>query len=104
MVSKKNKDKVLKDMVAMVSKTPWEELRVLYKSIWRRRRYLKRQKHTEGLQEAASTGRAPPGPRPSMHLNWGNIVGNTGALPKTLLTNHFAELYGLEKEKADSEA
>jgi hypothetical protein len=31
-------------------------------------------------------------------------VGNTGALPKTLLTNHFAELYGLEKEKADSEA
>ena len=30
-------------------------------------------------------------------------MGNTGALPKTLLTNHFAELYGLEKEKADSE-
>jgi hypothetical protein len=60
-------------------------------------------KHTEGLQEAAEAGRAPPGPRPSRHLNWGKIVGNTGALPKTLLTNHFAELYGLEEEKAAAE-
>jgi endonuclease/exonuclease/phosphatase family metal-dependent hydrolase len=70
-VNKKNKDKVLQDMLAKVGKTPLEELKALYKSIWRRRRFLKRQKHTEGLQEAAATGRAPPGPRPSMHLNWG---------------------------------
>ncbi len=70
-VSKKNKDKELQDMLAKVGKTPLEELKALYKSIWRRRRFLERQKHTEGLQEAAATGRAPPGPRPSMHLNWG---------------------------------
>ena len=70
-VNKKNKDKVLKDMLAKVGKAPLEELKALYKSIWRRRRFLKRQKHIEGLQEAAATGRAPPGPRPSMHLNWG---------------------------------
>ena len=74
--NKKGKDKELQDMLATVGVTPPEERKALYKRIWRRRRHLKRQKHAEDLQEAAGAGRAPPGPRPSSHLNWGKIVGN----------------------------
>ena len=71
LVKANTKDRYLQDMVAAVSTTPWEERNDLFKRIWRRRRHLKRMKHTEGLQQAAEAGRAPPGPRPSRHLNWG---------------------------------
>ena len=30
-------------------------------------------------------------------------MGDTGVLPKTLLTHHFAELYGLPRDKANAE-
>ena len=100
----KNVDQVLKDMLAAKHTVPLEERKELYKRIWRRRRHLKRLENLTDLQLAAAAGRAPPGARPSMHLNWGKIVGNSGDLPKTLLTTYLANLYGLPKEEAGAVA
>jgi hypothetical protein len=101
---RKNKfeDQELQDMLeAKRSLTvPMEERKALYKRIWRRRRHLKRVKNMRDLQDAAASGRAPPSARPSTHLNWGKILGNSGVLPKTLLTNFFKKLYGLQEEEA----
>ena len=99
---KKTTDREPNDMLVATRTVPWEERKARYKRIWRRRRHLEREKHLTDLQQAATAGRAPAGPRPSVHLNWGEIVGSSGVLPKTLLTNHFAELYGLPKEEAES--
>ena len=100
----KTEDQELSDMLKAKHTVQPEEKKDLYKRIWRRRRHLKKVKHLEELQQAAAAGRAPPEPRPSMHLSWGKIMGSSGILPKMLLTNYFAELYGLPKEEAVSEA
>ena len=78
------------------------ERRKLDRAIWRRRRHWKREKQHQLLEQAAAGGRAPPGPRPTLHVNWGRLcVG--GASPRNMLTKHFEQLYkldGPERQKA----
>ena len=79
---------------------PIDERKQLSKRIWRRRRFLKRQKAEEELRQAALRGCAPKGPRPSIHLNWAKVLGKTGLTPSQLMTDYFSALYGLSPEDA----
>ena len=56
-----------------------EEKRRLSKRVWRRRRHLRRFRELNRLDEAAASGRAPPRPQPSSHLNWLRIFGHCPA-------------------------
>ena len=86
-------DLELQALIVAVRRAGIEEKRIISKKIWRRRRHLRRLRELERLDDAAATGRAPPRPRPSCHLNWLRIFGNTPA--KEAITEYFVELFGL---------
>jgi hypothetical protein len=75
------------------------QMRILSRSIWRRRRALKRMRYLGELEICAETGRAPrlmPHQK-SMHYNWAKIAGDKK--PSALITEHFSEIYALPAEE-----
>ena len=66
------------------------------KQIWRRKRHLKREAIEQTIQTAAAAGRAPPGPRPSLHVRWDKLLEGKESSPEELLSDYFKELYGVQ--------
>ena len=71
------------------------ERRCLDRCIWRRRRHWRRVQQLRQVEQAAENGRAPPGARPSLHVNWTRICSD-GAKPEDTLTAHVEAFYKLE--------
>ena len=72
--------------------------RFLSKQIWRRKRHLKREAIEQAIQTAAAVGRAPPGPRPSLHVRWDKLLEGKESSPEELLSDYFKELCGVQGE------
>ena len=72
--------------------------KLLSKQIWRRKRHVKREAIEQTIQTAAAAGRAPPGPRPSLHVRWDKLLEAKESSPEELLSDYFKELYGVQGE------
>ena len=69
-----------------------QELNKINRSIWRRRRALRRERQLERFEEDAAAGRAPK-VATAKHYIWTKISGTRE--PKAMLTEFYEELYGL---------
>ena len=58
--------------------------------------HLKREAIEQTIQTAAAAGRAPPGPRPSLHVRWDKLLEGKESSPGGLLSEYFKELYGVQ--------
>ncbi|CAE8637304.1 unnamed protein product [Polarella glacialis] len=79
------------------------ERQILNRSIWRRRRFLKRARRLGELEECADAGRAPrlQKTQQTKHYNWAKIAGQRE--PRALLTEFYSEIHGLpEDERQDA--
>ena len=95
----RRKDPLLLSLMAQFkafSDTSPEERKFLSKRIWRRKRHLKREAIEQTIQTAAAAGRAPPGPRPSLHVRWDKLLEGKESSPEGLLSEYFKELYGVQ--------
>ena len=81
-----------------VSSVSSEDRKLLSKQIWRRKRHLKREATEQTIQTAAAAGRAPPGPRPSLHVRWDKLLEGKESSPEELLLDYFKGLYGVQGE------
>ena len=90
----RRKDPLLLSLMAQFkafSDTSPEERKFLSKQIWRRKRHLKREAIEQTIQTAAAAGRAPPGPRPSLHVRWDKLLEGKESSPEELLSDYFTK-------------
>ena len=73
------------------------ELNRLCRSIWRKRRALKREKHLTKIKEGAEMGKPPR--KQSKHFNWSSIAKQEN--PETVLTDFFQDLYSIFVDLGD---
>ena len=91
-------DPLLMSMLAQykaISSVSSQDPRFLSKRIWRRKRHLKQETIEQAIRTAADAGRAPPEPRPSLHVRWDKLLEEKESSPEELLSDYFKELYGV---------
>ena len=87
-----------------ISSVSSQDRRFLSKQIWRRKRHLKRETTEQAIRTAAVASRAPPGPRPSLHVRWDKLLEGKESSPEELLSEYFKELYGVQAKTRAAEA
>ena len=88
--TKRRMDPLLMSLLAQykaISSVSSQDRRFLSKQIWRRKRHLKREAIEQAIQTAAAVGRAPPGPRPSLHVRWDKLLEGKESSPEELLSD-----------------
>ena len=96
---KEQEDEVLRDLLVTASSLAPVDRRLFGKQIWRRRRFLRRQRARTRLERACEAGKAPRVPSGSTHVNW--LALSQGRDPREILFEHFFEIYGLESEEKE---
>ena len=99
--TKRRMDPLLLSVLAQykaISSVSSKDRKLLSKQIWQRKRHLKREAIEQTIQTAAAAGRAPPGPRPSMHVRWDKLLEGKESSPEGLLSDYFKELNGVKGE------
>ena len=79
-----------------ISSVSSQDRRLPREQIWRRKRHLKREAIEQAIQTAATASRAPPGPRPSLHVRWDMLLEEKESSPEELLSDCLKELYGVQ--------
>ena len=74
------------------------ELNWLCREIWRKRRALKREKHSDKIKESAEMVKAPKKTQ-SKHFNWKSIAKDEN--PESVLTKYFRDLYSIPEEQEE---
>ena len=76
-----------------------QEFKELSRKVWRRRRYLRRQKAVRNLNEAAATGRAPEVRSRGRHIDFRRVFGDGD--PATEVHDHYVKLFNVCPERKE---
>ena len=98
----KQRDEILCDLLRSHKHSPLEARRSLNRQIWRRRRWLKRQKAKQALHTAGESGRFPSTGPKNISVNWSKICGEGD--PASCIYEFFADIYSLSPSEREGEA